>query len=504
MGRGRLAGDRSRGCRLDLVMSAFLLVSACSPSKPAAPDRGATGGGAAQGPGGASGTGGTAGGPGGAGHPGAAGAGGWPASGAGGVFGSTGGVGGTPSSAGGAAGLGGSRPGAGGAGLPATGGAPGSGGAGGAVVLPSGCNAAGQWEPNDIIGQACPIPLKTLIQSTLGTADSEDYYSFPAAAGDRFAVNFWNTTPASNGVYVAASLITSGQTVPLLSDNGVGPNGVSYFELPATMAGTMILRIHQPSAITYKFSVVSCADPGQDPVTFEPNNTACSAAPLTLGTNIETQLGPPEDTADYFDIPVTKDHWNAFTFTIAASNPGIYLSAVLNPQTGQPTTFLPQVGYGAGTTFKEFQASSTGTVVFDFQQAGVSIYDFVVYPSTADGLVHDAKYEPNNTPHTAAPLALGQQVSSDLNTSTDYVDYFQLNVTGGVPYVATFSNTAAAGGIYFSVSTLEGVSLVNQVGVGSSSLNNKYTFTPQADATVVVQLQTSQAATTYNLQVSPQ
>ena len=425
--------------------------------------------------------------------------------GAGGVVAPTGGAGGgagpTPGGGNGgghtgAAGAGGARTGTGGA--AASGGAVGSGGS-----TPPGCNAAGQWEPNDVIGQACPIQLKTLVESTLGTGDADDYYSFPAVAGQRFAVNVWNTTPASNTVYVAATLVTSGQMVPLLNDSGVGANSAFYFELPATMAGTMVLRIHQSAALTYKFSVVSCADPGQDPLTFEPNNTACSAAPLTLGTNIETQLGPPEDTEDYFTIPVTKGSWYGFTLAIAASNPRIYLSAVLNPDVGQQAAFLPQAGYDPGTNFKEFQATSTGAVVFDFKQSGSTIYDFVVYPSTADGLVHDAKYEPNNTPHTAAPLALGQQVSSDLNANTDAVDNFQVNVQGGVPYVATFSNTAASGWINFSIYTLEGVALVNPGNVPQNSLNTQFPFTPQADGVVVVTLQTAQTMT-YTLQVAAQ
>jgi len=426
------------------------------------------------------------------------------AAGAGGAVGPTGGSGGdVASTAGGGnggrsgtAGAGGARTGAGGA--VASGGVQGSGGNG-----PPGCNAAGQWEPNDVIGQACPISLKTMVESTLGTGDTDDYYSFAVQAGQRFAVNFWNTTPASNTVYVAATLVTAGQMVPSLNDSGVGANSAFYFELPATMAGTMVLRIHQSAAITYKLSVVSCADPGQDPVTFEPNNTACSAAPLTLGTNIETQLAPPEDIDDYFTIPVTKSSWYAFTFGIAASNPRLYLSADLNPEGGKQTAILPQAGYEAGTSFKEFQAPSTGAVVFDFKQTGSTIYDFVVYPSTADGLVHDAKYEPNNTPHTAAPLPLGQQVSSDMNAATDAVDNFQVNVQGGVPYVATFSNTAAAGWINFSIYTLEGVALVNPVNVVQNSLNAQFPFTPQADGVVVVTLQTAQTIT-YTLQVTAQ
>ena len=36
--------------------------------------------------------------------------------------------------------------------------------------------------------------------------------------------------------------------------------------------------------------------------------------------------------------------------------------------------------------------------------AGTVVYQFVVSPSTADGLAHDAAFEPNNTPETAAPI----------------------------------------------------------------------------------------------------
>jgi hypothetical protein len=159
-------------------------------------------------------------------------------------------------------------------------------------------------------------------------------------------------------------------------------------------------------------------------VTFEWNNTPSEATPLSLGTRIETQLSPPKDIMDNFSLPAVKDRYYAFTLTPTGG--GVYLGGTLIPTTGQRVSLFTPTGYAAGTTaYGEVHPSTDGTSIFQFSQSGSSLYDFVVYPSTADGLVHDpVTYEPNNTLHTAAPIALGDDISATVNTTDDSVDFF--------------------------------------------------------------------------------
>src|SRR6185369_10265294 len=78
-------------------------------------------------------------------------------------------------------------------------------------------------------------------------------------------------------------------------------------------------------------------------------------------------------------------------------------------------------------------------------------YQLIVYPSTADGLKHDDKtYEPNNTLHTAAPIALATEIASTINVTDDNIDWFQVPIDAAISYTVTLSNTCAAGVIYIS------------------------------------------------------
>ncbi|MEI9942296.1 MAG: hypothetical protein WDO69_34195 [Pseudomonadota bacterium] len=426
--------------------------------------------------------------------------------------------GGSQPDASGEAGEGGSEAGSAGeagsgeAGVNETGGTTGAGGhgghggaSGGSGGWPQSCGNASQQEPNDTLGQATTIDLQCLLVSTLAPpADADDYYSFQAESGVTYSVNFWNTTLV-NGVYVSAQFVGPSNTTTILNATGIAPNSNYDTELPAqASAGTVVLHLQASGgAVNYELSVVPDVGAEHDPVTFEWNDTPSEAAPLSLGTMIETQLSPPKDIVDNFSLPAVKDRYYAYTLTPTGG--GVYLGGTLIPTTGQRVSLFTATGYAAGTTaYGEVHPSANGTSIFQFSQAGSSLYDFVVYPSTADGLVHDpVTYEPNNTLHTAAPIALGADVSATVNTTDDSVDFFQVPVEANVPYVLTFSNKCVTGGIYLSASAGD-IAIIANTGIAPNTLNKTFVVTPSVAGLFVVALVGSGSMCPYSLSVVKQ
>jgi hypothetical protein len=340
-----------------------------------------------------------------------------------------------------------------------------------------------------------------MVESTLAgsIADANDYFTFAVDKGVVYTVNLWNTTPVTglppaNGIDVDAEFVGATGSKPLLASS-VGPNSSIYPELTPTDSGVVNLHLRPATGgVSYRLSVVSSLGVINGPPTFEPNNSPSSAAPFTLGMAVETELNAAEDSVDFFSVPVLKDRFYAFAMTVAPVG-NLTLSGSLNPDVGPLFDVLASGSRFAGTTtYGDFQAVATGSMTFRFALSNAlspppqtGFYKFIVYPSTADGLIHDTNYEPNNTIRTAAPVQLGAQIVSSLNNTDDNVDCFQIPVTGGMSYVLTVSNTCALS--KFNVSGLvDGVSVLIEAPLAANTANLQRPFAAQLSGTFVVKI----------------
>ena len=209
-----------------LSVMVMVLSGACSGSTPTRPGTGGNGGSVATGGGGTIGSAGGGGGPGAngggagstvAGPGGGAGGGGTGGAGMGGQ-GAHGGAAGAGASHGGGNGTAGAGAGGvatGGTGIGTGGAGAGTGGSGGS--LPPGCDATSMWEPNDTFVQACPIPFKTEVMSSLGTGDNDDYFAFLGDANTVYTLNLWNTTAVTGNLYISVLFTGTGPMTALVA-----------------------------------------------------------------------------------------------------------------------------------------------------------------------------------------------------------------------------------------------------------------------------------------------
>jgi hypothetical protein len=157
--------------------------------------------------------------------------------------------------------------------------------------------------------------------------------------------------------------------------------------------------------------------PAHDPITFEPNDTPGTAAPLELNQRAEL-VSLTEDT-DEFDYYRTAVRAGA-TYTLDIANPRacyLYYSIGLGSD-GQRAALVPEERTSSGGNLsahvvREFTAPDSGpvllTIVSSGLGAGCSQYSVAMWSSTIDGLEHDAiTREPNDSNGTAAPIDVGQ------------------------------------------------------------------------------------------------
>ncbi len=440
------------------------------------------------------------------------------ASGVGGMPGATGGV------TGGTGGSGTSGGGGGGGGNAGTGGAGGVGGAGAGGTGATGCNDQAGWEPNDTVAQACPLPLATLIDTTVGgSTDANDYFSVAVDKGKVYTVNVWNTTPSGSNITVDAQFMGAGGfSLQMIVPTPIGPltaaSSAGYWDLALTpQAGTLIVHVQGTTGATYRFAVYPSTQDGlaHSALTFEPNNTPNTAAPITLGTAVDTQLAP-QDYYDYFQLAVAQGKTYAFGLTITTSAcipvTGSLIAdagdnSVLFPSTIYgPTCVFPGGSGGVATNYGEFTAVSNGRGILGLTLSSTAAYQLVVYPTNPD-LVHGADFEPNNTPNTAATLTLGTPIGATINVTDDYYDYYQVPVDAGVTYVLTASDTASSGLFVVKAFFASGATAINQLNVGYAyavAPSVSQPFTPGSSGMLLVQVIGGSGTCTYTLGVAKQ
>ncbi|MFM2416943.1 MAG: hypothetical protein RL385_1666 [Pseudomonadota bacterium] len=165
------------------------------------------------------------------------------------------------------------------------------------------CDPSQDYEPNNTAAQACALKLGEEVQSQTSGQDTDDYFSFPVEQGHFYAIAGEILQPCSAGLGVE---ITVGEGSPRTL---LGPStralGAYAEDFAAEISGTA--RLHLSRACRYHLSVLPSTDDNlaHDQVTGEPNDTARTAAPLSLDQTVVHQP-TSADGADFFRVPLER------------------------------------------------------------------------------------------------------------------------------------------------------------------------------------------------------
>jgi len=308
-------------------------------------------------------------------------------------------------------------------------------------------------EPNGSVGEACQLTLGTEVQTQLSAPDDQtDNFVFHAEAGVTYTLDI--STKGCTGAFnydhlnvTAKSLASAGQT-PQINNVGVPFDSQKAFEIQSNTTSDELIAFTTSQSCQYRFKVYQSAAQGlEHGVDHEPDNTPSSASAIELNRWVSSsQLSGPQDTLDYFTVPVQ----GGVTYSIRVTTAGC--SGAFNYDSIQVTGWSLVGGVQSqkrkpfSVAFNnvgdaEFTPTASGDELLEFYTSQTCAYKFYIVPSTICGLGHDAKadYEPNNTTNTPAEIALNQQISAQLQQPDDKADYYTFAVEPQTTYTLTAS-----------------------------------------------------------------
>ncbi|MDB4986009.1 MAG: hypothetical protein JWN04_1187 [Myxococcaceae bacterium] len=316
-----------------------------------------------------------------------------------------------------------------------------------AVAGGSRCDASTLWEPNDSAPFACLIRANEQLETQIPSGDAADFFLLPMRKGSVYTLEITNLEGCA--LRYEAGLGADGKRGSLLSttttDNGASHNFLGVVrEFSSNEDGVALLSFatYAGTCPRYGFVVQTSTDDGlaHDGLTFEPNNSASTAAVMTVSKRIVDQaLVPPLDQTDYYRFDVKM----GVTYTLQLENlQGCSLRYSIGLGTdGQRASLLAPTNTDNGASHnylspvREFTSTEDGTALLMLGLYGTDAcpsYGFSVLLSTDAGLVHDSLTgEPNETPSTALVIAAETTVQGSLATPLDDNDYFRVPVTPG-------------------------------------------------------------------------
>ncbi|MEY4509485.1 MAG: hypothetical protein RLZZ450_1607 [Pseudomonadota bacterium] len=288
------------------------------------------------------------------------------------------------------------------------------------------CGPDTLYEPNERPQQACAVPLAKWVESEFSsTTDVADYYKIDVQKGVTYTLELVR----QGNLYRAVTMPVGEQTATLIGNGQFFGGGTSHEEFTPSLGGSVLVSFTGGSK--YKFSVYPSTAGGltHDALTYEPNNSASTAAPVCVGVPVQAEFTPPEDDVDNYTFQLEK----GLTYTLKITRRGDLLSTLITKVGGETLTWIAtQKFYGGGTSYQEIVPTTSGPALLTLSGAG---YEFVIQPSTASGLLHDAvTFEPNDSASTYAPIELNQLYTSEFSSADDLSDLFGVLVEAGATY----------------------------------------------------------------------
>lgn len=178
-------------------------------------------------------------------------------------------------------------------------------------------------EPNGTPSTAEPIGVNQRVWSRLSSpSDARDYFVLAVQPNLTYSISV--STVGCSGVSSLDSLTVQGQSVstgdPVTNLNLTAYlGGVFNAEFITRTAGQELLMFTAPYSCEYQFYVIpsTVCGLGHDEVSFEPNDTASTAAPIVLGQTVRAEV-QAQDATDYYSFPVEPNAQYILTLSAAS------------------------------------------------------------------------------------------------------------------------------------------------------------------------------------------
>lgn len=288
------------------------------------------------------------------------------------------------------------------------------------------CGPDTLYEPNERPQQACAVPLAKWVESEFSSAtDVADYYKIEVQKGVTYTLEMVHPGQISRAV----TMPVGDQTATLIANANRSFGATTHEEFTPSLSGSALVSFGGPSK--YKFIVYpsTAAGLGHDALTYEPNNSPSTAAPVCVGVPVAAEFTPPEDDVDTYTVQLEK----GITYTLKLNRKGELGWSLISKVGTETLTWLPWYKNSfADSSYQEFTPTTSGPALLTISGGA---YDFMFQPSTEAGLVHDpVTYEPNDSPTTYAPIELNTTYASEFSSGEDRNDYFGVVVEGGATY----------------------------------------------------------------------
>jgi hypothetical protein len=295
------------------------------------------------------------------------------------------------------------------------------------------------YEPNNTLATAYTITSATDIRATINTASDTDYFKIVIADTSKVRIILDNLAANFN----LRLLSSSGAQLAISQNSGTAADSIIY----NNALGTYYIQVYGNSGVTYDSicyrlnatvtGLSSCTDQ------MEPNNTLATAAGISTGTNIRSQISTATD-LDYYKFTTTGT--NAIQIRLD-SLPGDY-DVKLFSSAGTQVGISQQSGTTAEVINYTAAAGTYYVEVYGYGSAFSNIKCYLLRASLTPVTACTDAFEPNESRTAAAAISVNTAINAQIASSSD-VDWYSFSNTSSQPHIEILlSNLAGDYDVY--------------------------------------------------------
>lgn len=281
------------------------------------------------------------------------------------------------------------------------------------------------YEPNNTLATAYTTTSGTNIRAIISTSSDTDYFRI--------------VVPDTSRIYVILDNLAANFNLRLLASNGAllasSQNASTYADsILYTGTGTFYIQVYGNAgasydSICYRLNTTITAIGGcQDQM--EPNNTLATAAGISTGTNIRSQISTTSD-VDYYSFTTTGTNTITIRLDSLPADYDVRLFSSTGSQLG-----LSQNG-DTNAELITYNLATAGTYyvqVFGYNGAFNATRCYRLSATLTPVATCSDAYEPNATQAAAAAIPVNTAINAQIASATD-TDWYKFSNTSSQPHI---------------------------------------------------------------------